>query len=54
MTYLGTQVLGIYSLIAVIVLAIYHTVRFKTEDNMENQLTIVILIPVIIFLANII
>ena len=54
MTQMGVQVLGVYSLMAVIALAIYHTIRFKREDDAENQLTIVVLIPVIIFLANVI
>ncbi|PRR86000.1 hypothetical protein [Clostridium luticellarii] len=54
MTHLGAEVLGVYSLLAIIVLAIYNTVRYKRENDVENELTIVILIPVIIFLANVI
>ncbi|MBV4422950.1 hypothetical protein [Clostridium tyrobutyricum] len=54
MTYLGSEVLGVYSLIAIITISIYNTVRYKRENDVENELTIVVLIPVIIFLANVI
>ncbi|MCH3962663.1 MAG: hypothetical protein LKE46_00075 [Clostridium sp.] len=54
MSQLGAEVLGVYSLIAVIVLAIYHAIRYTREDSIENQLTIVVLVPVIIFLTNVI
>ncbi|WP_198039471.1 hypothetical protein [Clostridium kluyveri] len=54
MTQLGKEILGAYSLIAIIGLAIYNAVKYKREDDRENQLTIAVLIPVVIFLANVI
>ena len=54
MTYLGSEVLGVYSLTAIIALGIYSTVRCKRENSTENELTIIVLIPVIIFLVNVI
>ncbi|WP_200888066.1 hypothetical protein [Clostridium tyrobutyricum] len=54
MTYLGSNILGAYSLVATIALAIYHTSKCKKEHDSKNQLVIVLLIPVIIFLANVI
>lgn len=54
MTQLGAEILGAYSLMIVVGLALYHTVRFAKTKDTVSQIIVTVLVPVMIFLANII
>jgi hypothetical protein len=54
MTHLGAAVLGTYSLIVTIALAIHHIMKFAKEKDSSSELIITLIIPVVIYLINVI
>lgn len=50
MTKVGANVFGTYSLIVIIGLAIYHTIRFSKKHDEVSELVVTLLIPVLIYL----
>lgn len=54
MTHLGAIILGSYSLVFMAALAIYHAIKFVKKKDTDSELIVTLIIPVLIYLANVV